>query len=162
MAAYVYWGAPDLLPALPGGAALRPEGRLWDLCALGEGAGPERLRCRTLLLPRGLYCPGWQAGQAVEYGLDRRCSLTLSSMGERDVLCVQRTVTDVAGRELEPGEWPLPRRWRRFTPQQRLLAAGVWLLLGPSRPDGREILVESDGNHGNSSAGIPNFWPDCT
>ena len=111
----------------------------WQLCALSAPAAEQMadrpLLCRTLLLPEGMYCPAWQASQVVSYGLSGRSSLTLSSMGDRDLLCVQRTLVDRSGRSVEEQELCLPRRWGRVPPADRLLLAGIWLLWGGLPPD---------------------------
>jgi len=106
----------------------------WQLCALSPSAA-ERLarcplRCKTLLLPEGAYRPVWQAQQVVSYGLSGRSSLTLSSMSDRDMLCVQRTLVDRLGRKVEGQEIPLPAGWSVLSPSERLLLAGIWLLWG--------------------------------
>ncbi len=110
------------------------EGGPWELCALSpEGAAEmaERaVRCRTLLVPEGAYRPGWQAERVVSYGLDRRSSLTLSSVDGGGVVCLQRSLTDRLGRTVEQQELLLPARWRSLAPEERLLLAGVWLLRG--------------------------------
>ncbi|MBE6990860.1 MAG: hypothetical protein E7426_09000 [Ruminococcaceae bacterium] len=134
MAAYVCFCGNELIPALPpdvvGGDAPGP----WVLCAMTAAGAARmanhRLICRTLLIPEGLYRPVWQAEQVVGYGLSGHSTLTLSSMGRRDMLCVQRTLTDSSGRIVEQQELPLPGRWGVFPPSDRLLLAGVWLLRG--------------------------------
>ena len=104
----------------------------WELCALSPEWARELtdrvLRCRTLLVPEGLYCPAWQAEQVVSYGLSGRSSLTLSSMDGQGVLCVQRTLQDRQGQLIEAQELPLPEEWRGHSPLEKLMLAGVWLL----------------------------------
>ena len=126
---------PALAPCLPAGVICAPRsvpGQSWQLCALApEAAGwmsCAALRCGTLLVPDGPYSPLWQAEQVVAYGLDPRSTLTLSSMGNRSMLCVQRSLITLSGRHVEPQELPLPRDWMSLSPQEQLLLAGVHLL----------------------------------
>ena len=49
------------------------------------------------------------AEQAVSFGLSRRDSLTLAAMERQRVLCVQRRLTTLSGRIVEPQELPLPQ-----------------------------------------------------
>jgi hypothetical protein len=109
-----------------------PEKTYCALCALSAQEAvrlaDHPLHCDALLVPEDLYSPSWQAQQVVSYGLSPRSSLTLSSMGQRDLLCVQRALTDCRGRNVEEQELCLPARWGVFSPQDRLLLAGTWLL----------------------------------
>lgn len=114
--------------------------RCWALLAL-DRAGAARLAlltrgplCRTVLLPQGAALP-LRTRQAVDYGLSPRCSLTLSGVSPRPVLCVQRGLTTASGGVIEPQELPLPRRWGRLPPEALLLTAGVWLLAEGSIPE---------------------------
>ena len=71
--------------------------RGWDLLALDrEGArrltARGGLRCRTLLLPQGVWTEPLAVRQAVSYGPSPQSTLTLSSLTRRGVLCVQRQV----------------------------------------------------------------------
>ena len=135
MAACVCFCGADLIPALPNGV-LRPgrysPGNHWHLCVLSVTEAQHLARyplfCRTLLVPEGTYQPLWQAEQVVSYGLSGRSSLTLSSMGQRDMLCVQRALTDRQGQTVEEQELSLPAAWNVFSPSDRLLLAGTWLL----------------------------------
>ncbi len=141
MAAYVCFCGREMVDALPSEVIWRPaspEDRRWDLCAL---SAPEAmrladcpLRSDTLLVPEDLFSPVWQAGQVVSYGLSGRSSLTLSSMGKRDLLCVQRALADHSGRTVEEQELSLPAAWGGFSPADRLLLAGIWLLVGGALP----------------------------
>ena len=144
MAACVCFCGDDLAAILPEGV-VRPDRHdpvnRWQLCALSaseaQRLSDRPLRCRTLLVPEGSYHPIWQARQVVSYGLSGRSSLTLSSMGDRDMLCVQRTLVDRFGQSVEEQELPLPAAWGICTPADRLLLAGVWLLWCGALP-GRE------------------------
>ncbi len=98
-------------------AADRLAGRFWTLLALtAEGcrrlrAGGVSCRCETLLLPEGQgdLVPGRVAAErVVSVGLDRRASLTFSSLRDGAVLCVQRTLLRPDGAAVEPQERPLP------------------------------------------------------
>ena len=67
--------------------------RGWDLLALDrEGArrltARGGLRCRTLLLPQGVWTEPLAVRQAVSYGPSPQSTLTLSSLTRRGVLCV--------------------------------------------------------------------------
>ena len=128
-----------LAPELPPGITCRSLRETetpgpWELCALAPGEAEQMagrtLRCRTLLVPEGMYQPAWQADQVVSYGLSGRSSLTLSSMDGQGVLCVQRALQDRLGQIREEQELPLPARWGKYPPAERLLLAGTWLLWG--------------------------------
>ena len=82
------------------------------------------------LLPCGSPCAFPAARQTVDCGLDKRSSLTLSSLTPQPVLCVQRRLTDLHGTVIEPQELPLPPDWTRFEAEPLLLLAGARLLLG--------------------------------
>lgn len=142
MAACVCFCARELVSALPKQVIWRSplpaEGR-WDLCAI---TGPEAMRlsgtplsCETLLVPEALYSPVWQARQVVSYGLSGRSSLTLSSMERRDLLCVRRALTAISGRTVEEQELLLPSAWGVYSPADRLLLAGTWLLSAGALPE---------------------------
>ena len=110
--------------------------RCWELLVLDSG-GAARLAalgraplCRTVLLPCGSPCAFPAARQTVDCGLDKRSSLTLSSLTPQPVLCVQRRLTDLHGTVIEPQELPLPPDWTRFEAEPLLLLAGARLLLG--------------------------------
>ena len=142
MAACVCFCPLELVPSLPPEVVCRPAAPAqsrWLLCAL---SAPEAMRladcplcCETLLVPEGLYSPVWQAQQVVSYGLSGTSTLTLSSMDRRQLLCVQRSLLDCRGRPVEEQELCLPDRWGVFSPQDRLLLAGTWLLWGATLPD---------------------------
>ncbi len=91
---------------------------------------PRPPLCRTVLLPCGSPCAFPAARQTVDCGLDKRSSLTLSSLTPQPVLCVQRRLTDLHGTVIEPQELPLPPDWTRFEAEPLLLLAGTRLLLG--------------------------------
>ena len=63
----------------------------------------------------------FRAERVVTYGLSHRDTLTLSSLGEMPVLCLQRALTPEAGPELDARELPL-------TAEKLLLLYGLWLL----------------------------------
>ena len=100
--------------------------RPWDLlaltaegCRLLRGAGAA-VDCGTLLLPGEEPLPETlRAERVVTYGLSHRDTLTLSSLGEMPVLCLQRALT--MGEELDARELPL-------TAEKLLLLYGLWLL----------------------------------
>ena len=90
--------------------------RGWDLLALDrEGArrltARGGLRCRTLLLPQGVWTEPLAVRQAVSYGPSPQSTLTLSSLTRRGVLCVQRQVAALDGSVIEPQDIPLPEAW---------------------------------------------------
>lgn len=135
MAACVCFCCGDIAPALPTGVIRSRRynpGIHWHLCALSvteaQHLAKYPLFCRTLLVPEGTYRPLWRADQVVSYGLSGRSSLTLSSMGQRDMLCVQRALVDHLGRAVEEQELSLPAAWNIFSPSDRLMLAGIWLL----------------------------------
>ena len=109
--------------------------RGWHLLAL-DRAGARRLtargglRCRTLLLPQGVWTEPLAVRQAVSYGPSPQSTLTLSSLTRRGVLCVQRQVTALDGSVIEPQDIPLPEAWGCWETEPLLRLAGVYLLLG--------------------------------
>ena len=114
-----------------------PEER-WQLLALtpaaAAGVSAASLRAQTLLLPGG--CGGallssLSARQVVGYGLSRRDTLTLSSLGgESALLCVQRRFAPLRGAPVEPQELALPRSLATLPGEEALLLAGIRLLCG--------------------------------
>ena len=96
---------------------------------------PRAPLCRTVLLPQENTAAPLRAQQVVGCGLSPRCSLTLSGLTPRPVLCVQRRLTAVNGAAIEPQDIPLPLRWGRLPPEALLLAAGAWLLAEGRLPD---------------------------
>ena len=124
---------PPSVPPVDEAVLLR---RCWELLVL-DRPGSARLAvlgraplCRTVLLPCGSPCAFPAARQTVDCGLDKRSSLTLSSLTPQPVLCVQRRLTDLHGTVIEPQELPLPPDWTRFEAEPLLLLAGARLLLG--------------------------------
>ena len=122
---------PPEVQRIGGEAALR---RCWELLVLdregarrlsGQGRG---LLCGTVLLPQAAWAEPLRARQVVGCGLSPRCSLTLSGLSPRPVLCVQRTLTALDGTVIEPQDIPLSLHWSRLPPETLLLAAGAWLL----------------------------------
>ena len=89
----------------------------------------------AVLLPQENTAAPLRAQQGVGCGLSPRCSLTLSGLTPRPVLCVQRRLTAVNGAAIEPQDIPLPLRWGRLPPEALLLAAGAWLLAEGRLPD---------------------------
>ena len=76
-----------------------------------------------------------RARQVVGCGLSPRCSLTLSGLSPRPVLCVQRALTALDGTVIEPQDIPLSLHWSRLPPETLLLAAGAWLLAKGQVPE---------------------------
>ena len=90
-------------------------------CRLLRAEGRE-VACGTLLLPgEEPLPPRLRAERVVTCGLSHRDTLTLSSLGEMPVLCLQRALTPEAGPELDARELPL-------TAEKLLLLYGLWLL----------------------------------
>ena len=123
---------PDRLTRLDEAALFSGD---WALLVCSR-RGAETLRrlhrrppCRTVLLPGGCICAFPGARQTVDCGLDKRSSLTLSSLTPQPVLCVQRRLKDIHGGIIEPQELPLPPWWTRFEAEPLLLLAGARLLL---------------------------------
>lgn len=101
--------------------------RRWDLLALtAEGcralrAAGTAVDCGLLLLPGEEEPPAaLRAEQVVSYGLSPRDTLTLSSLGEMPVLCLQRRLP-ASGGGIDPQELPL-------TAEKLLLLYGLHLL----------------------------------
>lgn len=112
-----------------------PRGKGADLLVVspdlrGEDAAPAL--CRALLVP-GRLSPlvgEVEAGWAVSYGVSSKDSLSLSSLGEKDLcLSLQREVVTLTGDCLECQELRLPRAGHT-SPFHVLACAGVQLLLG--------------------------------
>ena len=90
-------------------------------CRLLRAEGRE-VACGTLLLPgEEPLPPRLRAERVVTYGLSHRDTLTLSSLGEMPVLCLQRALPPEAGEDLDARELPL-------TAEKLLLLYGLWLL----------------------------------
>ena len=121
---------PPSVPPVDEAVLLR---RCWELLVL-DRPGTARLAalgraplCCTVLLPQENTAAPLRAQQVVGCGLSPRCSLTLSGLTPRPVLCVQRRLTAVNGAAIEPQDIPLPLRWGRCTGAaagRRRLAAG--------------------------------------
>ena len=114
---------PPSVPPVDEAVLLR---RCWELLVL-DRPGTARLAA--------LGRAPLRAQQVVGCGLSPRCSLTLSGLTPRPVLCVQRRLTAVNGAAIEPQDIPLPLRWGRLPPEALLLAAGAWLLAEGRLPD---------------------------
>ena len=91
---------PPSVPPVDEAVLLR---RCWELLVL-DRPGTARLAvlgraplCRTVLLPQENTAAPLRAQQVVGCGLSPRCSLTLSGLTPRPVLCVQRRLTAVNG-----------------------------------------------------------------
>ena len=104
----------------------------WELLALtAEGCRLLRtegreVACGTLLLPgEEPLPPHLRAERVVTYGLSHRDTLTLSSLGEMPVLCLQRRLPAPGG--IDPQELPL-------TAEKLLLLYGLHLLTGSCSP----------------------------
>lgn len=110
--------------------------RYWALLVLDrEGArrlaGQGRMPlCGTVLLPQDAWTEPLRARQVVSCGPSPQSSLTLSSLAQRCVLCVQRQLTALDGTLIEPQDIPLPESWGRWETEPLLLLAGTHLLLG--------------------------------
>ena len=140
----LFGGGTVLVRELPAGVLPldRPaaaETCFWDVLAVTRrgcallASSSVRVRCGTLLLPDALAKQALAritADRAVGVGLDRRDSLTFSSLTEGAVLCVQRTLLRPGGGTVEPEEIPLPPL--TLPPEDALLLWGLRLLLdGP-------------------------------
>ena len=125
---------PPELEKIEDGGAVRQ--RCWELLVLDrEGArrlsGQGRMPlCRTLLLPQDAWREPLRACQVVSCGLSPRSSLTLSSLAQLRVLCVQRQLTALDDTLIEPQDIPLPAAWDCWETEPLLLLAGTYLLLG--------------------------------
>ena len=96
---------------------------------------PRPPLCRTVLMPQEAAGAWLRARQVVGCGLSPRCSLTLSGLSPRPVLCVQRALTALDGTVIEPQDIPLSLHWSRLPPETLLLAAGAWLLAKGQVPE---------------------------
>ena len=129
---------PPSVPPVDEAVLLR---RCWELLVL-DRPGTARLAvlgraplCRTVLLPQENTAAPLRAQQVVGCGLSPRCSLTLSGLSPRPVLCVQRALTALDGTVIEPQDIPLSLHWSRLPPETLLLAAGAWLLAKGQVPE---------------------------
>ena len=126
----------ELLPGTVGEKVrIVPAGeRRADLVVLAPGwRGGERAGdCRCLLVPgnMGGLAGRLHAGWVVSYGLDRRDTLTLSSMERGRLLAaLQRELVTLDGTTVEGQEFPLSNG-RGLPPVEALVCVGVQLLLG--------------------------------
>ena len=120
--------------------------RGWDLLALDrEGArrltARGGLRCRTLLLPQGVWTEPLAVRQAVSYGPSPQSTLTLSSLTRRGVLCVQRQVTALDGSVIEPPDIPLPEAWGGCEKGKRKARRGRVFLFGEKLQEGEQSAL---------------------
>ena len=136
-----FGGTAELQALLPAAArwVTAPEELLkrhWDLLALTEDGGKrlaeEKLicGCGTLLLPgyQGeLAMSRVRAERVISYGLSPKDSLTMSSLEDTAVLCVQRALTRPDGGIIEPQELPLPIL--PLSPENQLFVFGLRLLM---------------------------------
>ena len=124
---------PPELQRISGEAVPR---RCWALLVL-DREGARRLAgqgrtplCGTVLLPQDAWTEPLRAPQVVSCGPSPQSSLTLSSLAQRCVLCVQRQLTALDGTIIEPQDIPLPEAWGCWETEPLLLLAGAHLLLG--------------------------------
>ncbi len=110
-------------------------GEDYDLLAISPRAvgwaGAAALYCRTVLLPgsAGPLARSLRAERAVSYGMDRKDTLTVSSMdGEHICVARQRSLIRLDGGVVEEQE--LVRRYRGELPELVLARVGVELLVG--------------------------------
>jgi len=105
---------------------------LWDVLLVTRPLPPRAAcACRVLLADsaQAAGCRFVAAEQAVSFGLSRRDSLTLAAMERQRVLCVQRRLTTLSGRIVEPQELPLPQGTGPQDDLWLLAEAGLTLLL---------------------------------
>lgn len=112
-------------------------GEEYDLLAVSPRAigwaGATALYCRTVLLPgsAGPMARSLLAQRAVSYGMDRRDTLTVSSLdGEHICVAVQRSLIRLDGEVVEEQELVLP--YAGELPELALARVGLSLLLGGS------------------------------
>lgn len=165
MVAVEVWEQGDSLSGLLGAllpAGLRGSVRLYSAGSMGEKSRPDLAVispcwrgevsgvCRCLLVPgtMGPAAGEMRAGWVVSYGLDRRDTLTLSSI-EPGRLCgaLQRELVTLDGTTVEGQEFPLSNGWK-LAPMAALACVGVQLLLGVP-PEG----VRLEGGPGQPCAG---------
>lgn len=143
-----FFGAAELLGSeeLPRGMVWIQEAesiadRRWDLLTLSRSGceGIEACRglfcaCATLIVPEscgGALLQRIRAERVVGYGVDRKATLTFSSMGDgQKVLCIQRELRRLDGTVIEPQELPLPERFAQLPEEGVLALVGTRLLLG--------------------------------
>lgn len=111
-------------------------GEDYDLLAVSPRAvgwaGAAALYCRTVLLPgsAGPLARSLRAERAVSYGMDRKDTLTVSSLNEKQIcVALQRSLIRLDGTVVEEQEIVLP--YAGELPELVLARVGVELLVGP-------------------------------
>ena len=77
-----------------------------DLLILTPGAAPPFPGCRILLIPDEIVTIP-ESEIAVSYGMSSKCTVTLSSVGKKAVLSIQREMPGLFGNTVEPQEIPV-------------------------------------------------------
>ena len=110
----------DLSPAVSDGTHL--------LVLLPEADTYSVRGCKILLLPdEPVNIP--PCSVAVSYGMSGKCTVTLSSTGERSILAVQRELPLMTGGVLEPQEIPV-RNHFSLTQYELMACSAALLILG--------------------------------
>lgn len=102
-----------------------------DLLILMPNADTSKITpCRILLLPdEPITIPPCSA--AVSYGMSGRCTVTLSSIGKRSSLAIQRCLPTLYGGILEPQEIPV-RNCFSLSDYELMASSAAALILGAS------------------------------
>lgn len=103
-----------------------------DLLIIAPGAEPPFPNCNILLIPDEMMAVP-KAKIAVSYGMSPKCSITLSSTGEKPILAIQREITTLSGKTIEPQEIYIQNKYG-LPPYPLMAVAAAKLILGLS-PD---------------------------
>lgn len=97
-----------------------------DILILTSNVHPPFPSCDILLIPDGLtIIPITKT--AISYGMSPKCSITLSSLGKKPVLSVQREIITLKGRIIEPQDIPIQNSLNLS--QYALMASSAALLI---------------------------------
>lgn len=77
-----------------------------DILIITSNAHPPFSVCKILIIPDELFSIP-KADIAISYGMSPKCSITLSSVDKQPILAVQREITTLGGKSIEPQEIPL-------------------------------------------------------
>lgn len=97
-----------------------------DLLILTPNACPPFPSSKILLMPDELTAiPSTEI--AISYGMSSKCSVTLSSVGKRSILAIQREIITIKGKIIEPQEIPISNIYQLS--QYALMASSAALLI---------------------------------
>lgn len=97
-----------------------------DLLILTPKAALPFPACNILLIPDELTTIP-PCNIAISYGMSPKCSITLSSIGKRSILAIQREIVTLKGKIIEPQEIPINNPY--CLSQYALMASSASLLI---------------------------------